>query len=90
MEYCCKYFAYSDALWTEKAVQYNRKSHKKITRRTIEANRRVLCYCCNTSNLMFSLLINPDEGCSINKFKNGVVLLIFKVWKIRNIRFVEI
>ena len=28
------------------------------------------------------------EGCSINKLENGVILLIFDVWKIRNIRFV--
>jgi len=28
------------------------------------------------------------EGCSINKLQNGVILLILKMWKFRNIHFV--
>ena len=29
------------------------------------------------------------EGCPINKLQNGIILLIFKIWKIRNIGFVR-
>ena len=29
------------------------------------------------------------EGRSINKLQNGIILLIFKIWKIRNIGFVR-
>ena len=29
------------------------------------------------------------EGRSINKLQNGTILLIFKIWKIRNIGFVH-
>ena len=29
------------------------------------------------------------EGRSINKLQNGIILLVFKTWKIRNIGFVR-
>jgi len=29
------------------------------------------------------------EGCSMNKLQNDIILLIFKMWKFGNIRFVE-
>jgi len=29
------------------------------------------------------------EGRPINKLQNGIILLIFEMWKIRNIRFVR-
>jgi len=28
-------------------------------------------------------------GCPINKLQNGIILFIFKIWKIRNIGFVH-
>jgi len=31
-----------------------------------------------------------DEGRSINKLQNRIILLIFKIWKIRNIGFVSL
>jgi len=40
------------------------------------------------------LLIMPElilysEGCSLNKLQNCVILLVFKIWKIRNMHFVQ-
>ena len=32
-------------------------------------------------------LVSYYEGCSINKLQNGIILLIFKVWKDQNIGF---
>jgi len=47
---------------------------KKVTRKTNEQTRQ-------TDNRIY-------EGRSINKLQNGVILLIFTLWKFRNIRFV--
>ena len=37
----------------------------------------------------FVLLQLKYEGCSINKLQNRVILLVFQIYEIQNIRFVE-
>ena len=39
--------------------------------------------------LVFSPRSSTYEGRPINKLQNGIILLIFKIWKIRNIGFVR-
>jgi len=39
-------------------------------------------------NLYTQRLSVMYEGRSINKLQNSVILLVFKIWKIQNIRFV--
>jgi len=40
------------------------------------------------SPFFITLVIGLYEGCSINKLQNGIILLIFRLWKFRNIHFV--